>query len=329
MKRSRISGWPGRVVRAHAPGKLFLTGEWAVLGGAPALVAAVDRRATVEVCSTEGDAIVVESRAEGHAVRLEGAAPMPGGDAGVVLAALRAWRRAPRGLFVTVDARPFVRGSYKLGLGRSAAALVAAVAALAPDATREGVLEAALTANALFQGGRGSGADVGAAVHGGLVEARRRGSTLALVPRQLPPGLHLVAGWTRTSAHTPPLLARFDPASPPPVFAELVDTAEQAADAVARQDAGTLLETVERTAGLLERFGTALGLPLVTPELATLVRAAASVGAAAKPSGAGAGDCGIALCRSAAEAAAVHDAWREVGIEPLDLDLAHEGVCVE
>ena len=328
MSVRRVAGRPGAPVRAHAPGKLFLTGEWAVLRGAPALVAAVDRRATVEVRHADGDAVVVESTAEGRAVRLDGAGPLPGGDAGVVLAALRACGRAPNGLFVTVDARPFVRGTRKLGLGRSAAALVAAVAALAPDATREGVLEAALAANALFQGGQGSGADVGAAVHGGLVEARRANGRLSVVRRALPAGLRLVAGWTRTSAHTPPLLARFETAEPPAVFADLAATAERAADATARGDAGALLEAVVRSAELLARFGEALGLPVVTPELAALVRAAAAVGAAAKPSGAGGGDCGIALCRSAAEAEAVRAAWREAGIEPLDLDLSAEGVRV-
>jgi phosphomevalonate kinase len=34
---------------ASAPGKLILTGEYAVLFGAPALVMAVDRRATVQI----------------------------------------------------------------------------------------------------------------------------------------------------------------------------------------------------------------------------------------------------------------------------------------
>src|SRR5262249_28531110 len=69
--------------------------------------------------------------------------------------------------------------------------------------------------------------------------------------------------------------------------------------------------------GLLVRLGAELALPLVTPALATLVRTANRVGAAAKPSGAGAGDCGIALATSAAQAAAVRAAWQDAGILPL------------
>lgn len=327
----RLWGALSTSVRADAPGKLFVSGEWAVLRGAPALVAAVDRRVRVEIAQADGDGVVVESLAEDRAERVDGAGPVPAGDAGVVVAALRAAHRQPAGLFVRIDGRAFVDGGRKLGLGRSAATLVAAVAALAPRAARDGVLASALAANAIFQGGQGSGADVGASVHGGLVEVRRAGGAhvgLRVTARALPAGLHLVAGWTRTSAHTPPLLARFAAAEPPAVFAELAAAAASAAEAVALGDAGGLLEAVDRSGDLLARFGREVGLPVVTPELAALVEAARRAGAAAKPSGAGGGDCGIALCRSAAEARAVRAAWRDAGIVPLDLTVAPEGVRV-
>jgi len=56
-----------RVIAATAPGKLFLTGEWAVLRGAPALVLAVDRLVRVELEVEEGDGpLAIESSAEGR-----------------------------------------------------------------------------------------------------------------------------------------------------------------------------------------------------------------------------------------------------------------------
>lgn len=316
-------------VTARAPGKLFVTGEWAVLRGAPALVAAVDRHASVTV-EPGGEGIVVESVAEGRSDRLDstGDGPLPGGDAGAVLAALRQRREPPRALRIAVDSCAFLVGERKLGLGRSAATLVAASAALAPGETPAQLLGRALEANALFQAGQGSGADVAAAVHGGVVEVRRGADGLAVASRTLPAGLHLVAGWTGTPAPTTPLLVRFATAPTPGALADLSAAAFAAADAVARGDAATLLDAVERSAALLVRLGAELDLPLVTPALATLVRAANRVGAAAKPSGAGAGDCGIALATSAAQAAAVRAAWQDAGILPLPVQVAERGVSV-
>ena len=106
-------------------------------------------------------------------------APLPRGDAGMVLAALRRQDAPARPLRVVVDSRPFLVGERKLGLGRSAATLVAAVAALGADDPAAIVLRRALDANALFQDGQGSGADVAAAVHGGVIEVRRTAAELA------------------------------------------------------------------------------------------------------------------------------------------------------
>lgn len=316
-------------VAARAPGKLFLTGEWAVLRGAPALVAAVDRHARVTIEPGTGG-VLVESLAEGRSDRVDPSdtGPLPGGDAGAVLAAIRQRGNPGRAMRVVVDSCAFLIGERKLGLGRSAATLVAAAAALSPEDPPGKILERALEANALFQGGQGSGADVAAAVHGGLVEARRGREGLAVCARALPAGLHLIAGWTGTSSHTTPLLVRFAEAPTPPTLTDLSAAAAMAADAATRGDAETLLDAVDRSAALLVRLGSELGLPLVTPALSALVRAANRAGAAAKPSGAGGGDCGIALATSAAQAAAVRAAWQEAGILPLPIAIAERGVAV-
>jgi len=316
------------VTTARAPGKLFVTGEWAVLCGAPAVVAAVDRHAEVRLEIEPGAGpLTIESLAEGRSTVAEAAAPLPGGDAGAVLAAVRA-AAGPSGVRgrATVDTRPFLVGERKLGLGRSAATLAAAVAALLRTDDRDHVRETALAANAIFQDGRGSGADVAACVHGGLVEVRPRSGGPAVAERRLPAGLHLIAGWTGTAAPTTPLLDRFAALAAPPVAGELAAAAAEAADAVANGDADRLLELVDRLGGLLTRFGEETGMPIVTPALHRLMAAAGRVGAAAKPSGAGAGDCGIALATSAAQAAAVRAAWVDEGILPLPITLATDGV---
>lgn len=316
-------------VTATAPGKLFLTGEWAVLRGAPALVAAVDREASVTIAPASAG-ITVVSRAEDRTDRLDDADPAarPSGDAAAVRAVLATLGGSPHPLHVTVDSEAFMVGDRKLGLGRSAATIVAAVAAFAPDGDRDAWLATALRANARLQGGHGSGGDIAAAVYGGLQEVRREGEALRVQPRRLPAGIHLVAGWTGTSAHTPPLLARFSAAEPPAALAELSRVSVRAAEAVERGDRDTLLDAVDRSAALLTQLGASLDLPIVTPALATLVRTANRAGAAAKPSGAGGGDCGIAFATSERQAAAVRAAWEDAGILPLEIALAPEGAAV-
>jgi phosphomevalonate kinase len=320
------------VIVATAPAKLFLTGEWAVLAGAPAVVAALDRvvRVELDVEPGAGD-LAIESAAEGYTWRGNAAdGPLPAGDAGAVVAVLRT-TGAVHGR-VRVDSRAFLVGERKLGLGRSAATIAAATAACRARAGRSiaaaDVLDVALAANTLFQDGSGSGADVAASVHGGVVEVRRGDARLSVTPRTLPTGVQLVAGWTGEPAGTAPLVARFERLPKPPVLAELGATAEAAAHAFAVGDVRALATSIARSSELLARLADETGLPIVTPALRRLVDAARSVGAVAKPSGAGGGDCGIALATSPTMASAVRAVWREVGILPLDVTIAREGAVV-
>jgi phosphomevalonate kinase len=325
-------------IAARAPGKLFVTGEWAVLHGAPAVVAAIDRLVHVELELGAGDGpLVVESLAENAERPLAFDAALPPGDGGAVLAAFRAATALEPSLAETeahlrVDSRALLDGERKLGLGRSAATLAATAAALLTAAGRSDrgeLLDVAVTAHARLQDGRGSGADVAAAVQGGVIEVRRRTDALEVVRRVLPPGLSLLVGYTGEPAATEPLLRRFSPAAAPATLAELCRVAERAAQAVAHGDARALADGVASSATLLERLGRETGLPLVTPALARLIAAARRLGVAAKPSGAGGGDCGIALAASSAEAEAVRAAWRAEGIVPLPLAIAAEGAVAE
>jgi phosphomevalonate kinase len=312
-------------VSARAPGKLFLTGEYAVLCGAPALVAAVDRYAEVTLRLEPGAAGLVVEPA--------------GSDAQVVATALEvALEREPRlagqRVEARVDSRQFLLSDgRKLGLGRSAATLTAAMAGLLAAGGIGGppVLDAAVTAHARFQNGRGSGADVAAAVHGGVVEVRRRNGALEVTPRALPPGLELLVGYTGEPAPTEPLLEAFATAvaRAPRSLGLLSDAAEQASATIAAGDGPGFTAAFASMGELLTALGRETGLPIVTPALGRLIDAARRAGAVAKPSGAGGGDCGIALARSAAEADRVRAAWEAEGVMPLHLAIAADGVRCE
>jgi phosphomevalonate kinase len=314
---------------ASAPGKLFLAGEYVVLRGAPALVAAIDRRVSVRF-DPGGDALRIESVVEDRTCTVvDPAATRDEGDVGAVLAAARATDIRAGG--VVVDSTALLSGTRKLGLGRSAATVVAASAAfLAADRewTKPLVRSAALAANEDFQHGLGSGADVAASVHGGIVEVRRTAGDVVVAPCELPGGLELVVAWTGEGAATVPLLERFATAASSPALSELGTVTESAVDAVTGGDADAFCEAVRASAALLGRLGDELGMPIVTPALARLIEIAESRGAAAKPSGAGAGDCAIAFTRSVEDAEALRAAWAAAGFMPLPIAVAEEGVRV-
>jgi len=317
--------------RAAAPGKLFLTGEYVVLRGAPALVAAVDRRGRVRF-EPGGGPLAIVSRAENAELEVAGEPPHPepGGDLGAALAVARTL--GVHGGRLEIDTREFFRGDEKLGLGRSAATIVAATAvclAARGERSRGSVRAAALEANLHFQAGHGSGGDVAAAVSGGVVEVRRGDGDLKVAPSRLPAGLELVVAWSGAGAHTVPLVAKFATAGTCRSLSELGTAAEAAADAAVRDDAEDFCIAAARAGALLQAVGRDLDLPIVTPELAALMDVAARLGIAAKPSGAGGGDCAIAFARSSLEAQALRAAWRDAGFLPLALAIDHEGVRVE
>jgi phosphomevalonate kinase len=154
-----------------APGKLVICGEYAVLDGAGAVVAAVDRG--VRCVVSPADTVEIET---------------PGDDR-FVRAALAG---APPARYAFSDWNPVDLPS-KPGFGGSAAATVAAVVA------RGGQLPDALAAHRAVQGG-GSGVDVFASWHGG-VRRFPTGEEVACPP--------MIAVWSGNSASTGPRVARY------------------------------------------------------------------------------------------------------------------------
>jgi phosphomevalonate kinase len=259
-------------VKARAPGKVVLSGAYAVLEGAPAVVSAVSRYVT---CDSELPAERVTPE---------------------VRAAL------PAGPFPAFDASALRDGEHKLGLGSSAAILVASLAAVLGSRHRDaaalrGAIEGpALAAHRLAQGG-GSGIDVAASTRGGtLIATRWAADVLELTPVALPPALRVEAWASGVSASTPELLravGRFREARPreyDELMAALTAAASRAAAALSAADASTFIGELSIQREVLSRLGSAANVPIVTPEVRQLAEWARSRGAAVLPSGAGGGD---------------------------------------
>ena len=158
-----------------------------------------------------------------------------------------------------------------------------------------------------------------------------------------PSSLDLLVGWTGSPASTEHLVTRVhtprertdesssesSPAAQKPrplvSFAAeshtLVDDLVAAFDA---DDAEASLTTIRSVRALLRRLSDSTGSLIETEALHDLCEIAETHGAAAKPSGAGGGDCGIALAHPHTEAQTILSGWEAAGIRPLDLGAHRE-----
>lgn len=293
-------------MKACAPGKLVLSGAYSVLEGAPAIVTAVDRYVYCD-SSLIAELITPEVRA----ALPDAAAP---------------W----------FDASELRSDGRKLGLGSSAAILVASLAAAderefeSDRALREALWETALVAHQRAQGG-GSGVDVAASTWGGTLIARRATEpALQLEAAALPSDL-VVEVWTSpVAASTPTLLAAVaalqerNPALYNALFTRLAAAAGRAAGALKRgQTAELITELTAQRLGF-EDLGAAAGVQIVTPEVAQLARAA-PLDAAVLPSGAGGGDI-VLWCSARPSSSAFRELAGELGHQLLPLQLQARGV---
>jgi len=273
------------MTRARAPGKVVLSGAYAVLEGAPAIVSAVSRYVTADTIKPA--TFVTEE----------------------VQAALCTGEQVP-----WFDAAELRENGRKLGLGSSAAILVASLLALERAANpllsleqlRALVLEAGLAAHRAAQGG-GSGVDVAASTYGGTL-VYRRGTPPRITPIALPGELTFEIWVCPSSASTRELIARVealrgsDAAAHQRWLGAQIEASERAASAAERGDAQALLGALGAQQAALLGLGVAAGAPIVTPELAELDPQARSEGGVLLPAGAGGGDVALFVGRAASSA---------------------------
>lgn len=331
---------------ASAPGKLFILGEYAVLDGCPAVVAAVDRFATVRVQRNGArgrlrvEAPQLGSSLDAPAARL----PAIEGPLRFALAVLHQTPLSTRrarfdGLRIALTSDLGGADQNKPGLGSSAAISAAVAAAMfhlehghsAGERRRHEIFAAAWRAHRTAQGGVGSGADVAASVWGGLVEFSPSAEGLPIVRSlPVPTRLDLLAAWSGAPASTIDFIARYRALTnghtqPREQFVARSRTLVHDFLAALRRgvDGLPLIDSAGRA---LEAFALQTQLPILTPALSQILTIARRHGAAAKVSGAGGGDCAIALTSDARTATRIRDEWHAAGLHPLPLRIVAEGV---
>ena len=287
--------------RITAPGKAVVVGEYAVVDGAPAIVAAID--VGVDCTVTPAPRVIATSAV---------------GDTRFVDAALAAAHAPPGHYAFGLHRPPALPG--KPGLGGSAAATVAAVwaarhAAGHPE-DRDATWALATAIHRDVQGS-GSGIDVAASTYGGLLRFMPDKRPLAV---DRPPGrLRLV--YSGASADTGPRVARYR-AWDPSARAAFVAASAACVDRFGEDPLGALRDN----ARLLASMAHATGIAYRTPALDRIAAHAAAVGGAAKPSGAGGGDIAVAWLPDDDAAAAFAARCAADTLPVLDAGISARGV---
>lgn len=313
-----------------APGKLLLAGEYAVLQpGRSCLVAAVDRRLHVRVNRSDA-----WSAAHGSARWREGE-PVPEALRFVVAAMdMVRVRGALKPLHLeTSDLMRF--DGRKLGLGGSAASTVAAALAAGGETgiSRDELWALCDQVHRAVQGGKGSGADVAASVFGGVLRYSREPHVAT--PIAVHPELRVVAVWAGESVKTAPRLERFHAfVDREPAWADAWANRSESAVrglsiAVASGDLEAMRASMAQARAALVELGEACGLDLETERLRNAADLAFAHGACGKLSGAGGGDCAVALTMGDDHASRLVEEYAKAGLPAFVLPIASEGARVE
>lgn len=306
---------------ASAPGKLFLTGEYAVLEGAPAVLAPVPHSASASLePAAQGKGGIHMTAAETIQIPIAGLDKAPLVQAVVEAASSAGASPGLKALLdgkarLAADTAAFHSGGRKLGLGGSAAITVALLRCLCPTLDKAALLPLAQRAHRRFQQGRGSGADIALALEGQpiLFEGGR------VQPACLPQGLQLLCIWTGKASSTGDFLRRLAafakqaPKAYRQAIQPLAEAAAKAAQALS-QSAQDFLRAVQQYGHSLLEFSEATGLGFYSAAHLALRKQVESAACIYKPSGAGGGDFGIAFAASPEPIAALQAQLAQAGL---------------
>jgi len=291
-----------KVVVASAPGKVVLSGEYAVLDGAPSMCMAVDRRARVVLARAVGEDSQVRAPGftdeTGRFDTTDGNLRWHSGQKSfrIVDSVWRAADALSEGArSIDLDTSEFndTGSRRKIGIGSSAALTVALCAAVKSSTEVASIMAVAQHAHRDLQGGAGSGVDIACSLVGGLIEYRMEGASVT--PVNWPDGLYYRLIWTGVPASTAGKLAKLNDGISKPSRVRLVSASEEIASAWQDGDADQIIKQYRDYNEHLRQFSVDHDLGIFDAGHDELWQAASDAHLMYKPCGAGGGDVGILM----------------------------------
>ncbi len=359
-------------MHVSAPGKMLISGEWAVLEMEnPAIVAAVDKRVHVTVEKADCITLTVDDFGIKN-IRAYF-------DRGLHLDCSEKEKEKLIFMKAAIEAtlnylgkyKPFkIRswgeesqiGSKKIGFGSSAAAVVAAVAAVLAfhgkdiKKSKDIIYKLSSIAHYYAQGKVGSAFDIAASTYGGvfvytrfdynwLNEGMKKGNIRETVRQKwpgfsveelkIPENFTLLVAWTKESAYTSAMVKQMssfkeqNPEEYKRLYGSITALVRELVIAWKKEDSKKIYELLNKNEEFLRELGQMSGVNIETKELKALSELAGRAGAAGKLSGAGGGDCGIAVCFDNATAEKIRQLWKKAGLHVLDVAIDRNGIRIE
>lgn len=247
----------------------------------------------------------------------------------------------------------------KYGLGSSAAVVVGTIGATLDYFKQMNWLEdqsnlykLAILSHLKTQG-NGSGIDIAAAIYGGWIyytrydidwvkkQLKRKHNLSALMIMDWPSlviegikpmeELEVIVGWTQKPAKTGPMVSKIDrfKGDNKEDYEVFLNQSRESVnlimDGIHHQNINSILNGVKENRKALQFLGEKSKVKIETAELACLCDIGDHYGVG-KLSGAGGGDCGIAILCEAGKKEHLLSEWSKAGIIPLDLQVSKQGI---
>lgn len=318
-------------VIVSAPGKLMILGEHAVVYGRPCLVTAISQRIKIRAVRLKQPVVKIDApdvNLLGYEKRVAelGKGAVNKGAKFIETAAANFFEKYP----VAGGAKLETVSDFfpKFGLGSSSSVIVCAIKSLSD------LFDVGLDSREIFDlsyrtildiQGKGSGFDVAAAVYGGTLYFVSGGKIIEPIAIETLP---LIVGYSGVKADTVTLIeqvaqkAKIYPRIINGVYDQIAAIVENGKIALKNENWDALGDLMNFNQGYLESLGVG------TKKLSDMVWAAIDAGArGAKISGAGGGDCIVAL--AGGTRAAVESAIEAAGGEIIKVEMNAPGVKVE
>jgi phosphomevalonate kinase len=249
----------------------------------------------------------------------------------------------------------------KIGLGSSAAIVVGVISAIL-EFHDEMIVKEPLELYKLSciahlkAQGNGSGADIAASVYGGcllyyrydtpwlvqkLLVQKEKICTLINLPWpnlriekvNLPKNARLIAGWTKQIAKTAPMVDKIETfqSNQRKNYDIFLERSKAAVDEFIKscelEDSTGILNSIGNNRSALQYLSDITGVQIETKEISKLCKIADQYGRG-KSSGAGGGDCGIAILLGDGEREILKQEWELAGIQPLDILITEQGTFI-